>query len=233
MPRRVELGVTGKPLRECGSLGFAASGLEVHVKAGGEFTSAWCALGSDFLNALAEIDRGLRLGGVDLLHSIESPRLVHLGRAIFREAVEPGFCSSLFAEATAMWIVLEIARYNGARNIDLKRAVRGGLAPWQLRRLDEYIRAHMSDALTLHELAIMLGISVRQLSRAVRQVKGMGLHRWIAGYRIEEARRLLGESELQIAEIALRCGFQSGSAFSTAFRSAVGFTPTEYRRLGH
>jgi AraC-like DNA-binding protein len=79
----------------------------------------------------------------------------------------------------------------------------------------------------------MLGISVRQLSRAVRQVKGMGLHRWIAGYRIEEARRLLGESELQTAEIALRCGFQSGSAFSTAFRSAVGFTPTEYRRLDH
>ena len=232
MPRQVELCVVGRPLRTCGPLGYATSGVEVEVRGSGEFTTAWCALGSDFLLKLSETDRGLKLGGIDLLHSIESPRLMYLGRAVFREAIEPGFCSPLFAEAAATWIVMEIARYNGARNIELKRSVRGGLAPWQLRRLDEYIRGHMSDALTLHELAMMLGISVRQLSRAVRQTKGMGLHRWICAYRIEEARRLLGESGLPVTEIAFRCGFQSAAAFSTAFRAAVGFTPTEYRRLG-
>lgn len=232
MPKRVELRVAGRQLRACGSLGYAASGIVVDVNGAGQFTTAWCALGSEFLRALSDTDRGLHLSGIELLHAIESPRLLQLGRAVFREGVEPGFCSPLFAEATATWIVLELARYNGARNIDIKRPVRGGLAPWQLKRLDEYIRAHMSDALTLHELAMMLNISVRQLSRAVRQVKGMGLHRWIAGYRIDEARRMLGESELTVTEIALRCGFQSSAAFSTAFRTAVGFTPTEYRRLG-
>jgi AraC family transcriptional regulator len=108
---------------------------------------------------------------------------------------------------------------------------RGGLAPWQMRRLDDYIRANLSENLTLHELAILLGISVRHLSRAVRQTKGVSLHRWIADYRLMEARQLLSETDLPINEIARRSAFRSAAAFSTAFRAATGFAPGEFRRL--
>jgi AraC-like DNA-binding protein len=231
MPRGVQYSVGGRPMREAGTLGFAGSGVTVDVSVKGAFTTLWCSLSASFLVALSETDRSLALGGIELMHAIESPRLVHLGRAAFHEALEPGFCSSVFVEATALSVVLEIARYNGARNIDDERRHRGGLAPWQLRRLDEYIRGHLSENLTLHDLATILNISVRQLSRAVRQSKGIGLHRWVADYRLEEARRLIVETEIPITEIALRCGFQTSAAFSTAFRTAAGFSPTEFRRL--
>jgi AraC-like DNA-binding protein len=59
----------------------------------------------------------------------------------------------------------------------------------------------------------------------------VSLHRWIAEYRLSEARRLLGETDLPINEIARRAAFQSTAAFSTAFRAAVGLAPSEFRHL--
>jgi AraC family transcriptional regulator len=231
MPRDVQYRVGGRPMRQAGTLGFAGSGITVDVSVKGAFTTLWCSLSAQFLDALSETDRGLALRGIELMHAIDSPRLLHLGRIAFRETIEPGFCGSVFAEAAALSVVLEIARHSGARQIDDERRHRGGLAPWQLRRLDEYIRSHLSEDLTLHDLAMMLNISVRHLSRAVRQSKGIGLHRWVADHRLEEARRLIADTELPITEVALRCGFKATAAFSTAFRNAVGFSPKEFRRL--
>jgi AraC-like DNA-binding protein len=230
MPNNVAVTVGGGPHRVTGQLGFCAAGIPLQVCATGHYTYLTCYLGSDFLGALADTESGLQLGGVDLLHSINSESLVHLSRAAFRASLEPGFCSSVFAETIATAITVELARYKGARRLmDAPR--RSGLAPWQMRRLDEYIRAHLSENLTLQELALLLGISVRHLSRAVRQTKGVSLYRWIADCRLAEARRLLGETDFPIAEIALRSAFQSTAAFSAAFHAAVGFAPSEFRRL--
>ncbi|MFZ0551255.1 MAG: AraC family transcriptional regulator [Steroidobacteraceae bacterium] len=229
MPRDVAVSVAGRPLRSCGPLGYCGPGVTVDVCGKGRYTTVWCMLGSAFLRSLAMTETGLQLKDVDLLHSIDSERLLQHGRAAFREAIEPGFCNSVFAEATAIAVVVEIARYYGSRRLD--REHRGGLAPWQMRRLDDYIREHLSEDLSLHDLAMLLGISVRHLSRVVRQEKGVSLHRWIADYRLSEARRLLSETDLPIQEVARRSAFRSLAAFSTAFRAASGFAPSEYRRL--
>jgi transcriptional regulator GlxA family with amidase domain len=47
--------------------------------------------------------------------------------------------------------------------------------------------------------------------------------------RIAAASRLLRETERSVADIALACGFYDHSAFTWAFRSATGGTPTEFR----
>ena len=101
-------------------------------------------------------------------------------------------------------------------------AVRIGRRVTELRR---------ERGLSLSELAALLDISVRHLSRAVRQAKGVSVHRWIVDRRLAEARRLLSETDLPIHEIALRCAFHSAAAFSAAFRSASGYAPGEFRRL--
>jgi AraC-like DNA-binding protein len=230
MPKNVAVSVAGRPLRSCGPLGYCGPDVTVDVCGRGRYTTVWCTLSSVFLRSLAETENGLQLKGIDLLHSIDSARLMHHGRAAFHEAIEAGFCSSVFAEATAIAIVLEIARYDGFRRSN-RAPHQGGLAPWQMRRLDDYIRAHLSEDLSLHDLAMLLGISVRHLSRVIRQEKGVSLHRWIADYRLNEARRLLSETDLPINEVARRSAFRSSAAFSTAFRAASGFAPSEYRRL--
>jgi AraC-like DNA-binding protein len=230
MPTDVAISVAGRSLRSCGALGYCGPDVTVDVCGQGRYTTIWCTLSSAFLRSLDVTESGLQLNGIDLLHSIDSPRLLYHGRAAFHEAVEPGFCSSIFAEATAIAVVLEIARYDGLRRSN-QAPHQGGLAPWQMRRLDDYIRAHLSEDLSLHDLAMLLGISVRHLSRLIRREKGVGLHRWIADYRLNEARRLLSETDLTIQEVARLSAFRSAAAFSTAFRAASGFAPSEYRRL--
>jgi AraC-like DNA-binding protein len=84
--------------------------------------------------------------------------------------------------------------------------------------LESYVRDHLSNQLALSELARLLGTSVPHLSRTVRKVKGMSVHRWIAQCRFAEAQRLLVETHLPVHEIARRAAFQSAAAFSTAFR---------------
>jgi AraC family transcriptional regulator len=100
-----------------------------------------------------------------------------------------------------------------------------------VRRLESYVRDHLSDDLSLNQLARLLGVSVRHLSRKVREAKGMSVHRWIAECRVAKARRLLAETELPVHEIAQRSAFHSAAAFSTAFRAVSGFAPGEFRRL--
>lgn len=230
MPADVAIGQHGRSFQSVGPLNFYSPGASFTLRSSGPMTMAMCFMDPGFLASLAEREDGIRLGNLDLLPNIESERLIWLGREMFREAIEPGFAGALFAEAIGMAIVLEIARLDGARrSFDAPR--RGGLAPWQLRRLESYVRDHLSEELTLDELALMLGISVRHLSRTVREAKGMGVHRWIAEWRIKEARRQLTETNLPIHEIARRSGFQNAAAFSTAFRTACGFAPGEFRRF--
>lgn len=129
-----------------------------------------------------------------------------------------------------MHAVLEIARYDGARRCD-DTYLGGGLAPWQMRRLEDYVCAHLAGELTLTALADLLDISVRHLSRVVKQAKGLSVHRWVADLRIAEAQRLLSETNLPLHDIARRVAFMGAGAFSTAFRAASGLSPSDFRRL--
>jgi AraC family transcriptional regulator len=230
MPADATVSIDGQPFRPVGTLSFIAAGVSVTLRGSGPFTSSACMLGPGFLAGLAETESRLRLGDIDFIRAFDSERLTYLGNAMFREALAPGFGASLFAEAMGMAMALEIARYNGVLRPD-DGPRRGGLASWQMRRLESYVRANLSADLTLDELARLLGMSVRHLSRAVKQEKGVSVHRWVADCRLHEARRLLTETDSPIQEIARLSAFRSASAFATAFRAASGYAPGVFRRL--
>jgi AraC family transcriptional regulator len=221
--------VDRRPPRPSGPLSFLMPGVPTMIRAGGPLMGTFCIFDPGFFKDLSETDSRLGFNEVDFLIDIGSERLAYLGRTMLREAIKPGFASSVFAEAMGMAIALEIARYDRASRSD--EGGRGRLALWQMRRLESYVRDHLSGQLNLSELARLHGISVRHLSRTVREAKGMSVHRWIAECRVAEARRLLAETELPVHEVAQRSAFHSAAAFSTAFRAASGFTPNEFRRL--
>jgi AraC-like DNA-binding protein len=218
------------PFRAVAALGLVGRGHSYTLRGGGPFTCSYCLFSPDFLAGLAETESRLRISDLNLVAPIESERLTYLGQEMWREAIAPGFAGGLFAEATGMAIAVEIARLDGLCGLDDEPG-RGGLALWQMRRLESYIRAHLSDKLTLRELAVLIGVSVRRLSQAVKLTQGVSLHRWIAEHRVAEARRLLIETDLPVDEIGRRCAFQSVAAFSAAFRAAAGCAPGAFRRL--
>ena len=233
MPRRPDdarVRLARKPFRALDPLTLIAPSCSWKMRGGGPFTASYCVLSAGFLAGLAETEDRIRISELILSAPIESERLTYLGQQMLREAVTPGFGGALFAEAMGLAVTVEIARLDGRRGLDVEPS-RGGLAPWQMRRLDSYVRDHLSDKLTLRELALLIGVSSRRLSHTIKVTEGVSLQRWVAERRLAEARRLLIKTDLPIGDVGQRSGFGSAAAFATAFRSAVGCAPSAFRQL--
>jgi len=100
----------------------------------------------------------------------------------------------------------------------------------KLSRVQELIESRLDAGLTLQELATAVGYSRSHFLRAFHATTGMTPHRYLLNCRIERARRLLGEAEMSIAQVAYCCGFSSQAHLTVAFRKVCGLTPGEYRR---
>jgi AraC family transcriptional regulator len=104
-----------------------------------------------------------------------------------------------------------------------------GLPPARWRRVLEYLDANLERDLTLRDLAREAGTSVFHFARLFKHRTGLSPHRYLLQRRIDQARSLLGDRNLSIADVALRCGFAHPSHFSDTFRRVTGVTPRAYR----
>lgn len=84
--------------------------------------------------------------------------------------------------------------------------------------------------ITIQRLARRLGIPTRQLSEAINRVYGRNISQVVNGYRIDEARRLLSQTDLRVTDIMLACGFQTKSNFNREFLKSTGMSPSRWRR---
>lgn len=141
------------------------------------------------------------------------------------EARHPGFASQILVESIAAQLGVDLLRYGAALP---ERKIRGGLAPWQLRRIEERLYEIRSSP-SLHELAALCGISVRQLTRSFRSARGCSVGAFVVDRQITHAKRLLAADE-SVATIAEMLGFSSSSNFCAAFRRSVGMTPGQYQQ---
>ena len=105
-----------------------------------------------------------------------------------------------------------------------------GLAPSKLDNVIDYIQTYLELNLGLSELADLSNLSPFYFSRLFKESTGLTPYQYISRLRIERAKQLLKDTDLEIVDIALRCGFSAQSSFSTAFRKAVGVTPKAYRQ---
>ncbi|OWA34972.1 hypothetical protein B9G55_14640 [Saccharibacillus sp. O16] len=92
------------------------------------------------------------------------------------------------------------------------------------------IEARFAAPLPLEALAAELGLSPVQFTRRFRAAFGETPSRFLKTLRLERARRLLGDTELTLAEIAERCGYENGFYLSRVFTAENGIAPSEYRR---
>jgi transcriptional regulator GlxA family with amidase domain len=94
----------------------------------------------------------------------------------------------------------------------------------------DWMLAHLGEALRMPELAARCGISTRSLNRRFRAALGTTPLAFLQEARTAAARELLRASNTGIAEIAARCGFGSASHFSRSFTAHAGVSPQDYRR---
>lgn len=108
-------------------------------------------------------------------------------------------------------------------------APKGGLAPWQLSRVTDYLYAHMSDQVSLVDLAGLVGLSVFHFARAFKTSTGIAPHQFQVSLRMDKARLLLSRSDQSITDIAMLLGYDSSQSFARAFRGANATSPSRYR----
>lgn len=160
---------------------------------------------------------------------VEDPvigRLAALGRL---ELNEGGVGGRLYVEGLAATMAVHLLRSSGLS----RRALipqKGGLAPRQIRRVLEYIEAHLTNELGLVELAAIAELSPHYFGEAFRISTGKSPHRYVMERRIERARDLLGDADRPIRDIAYAAGFSSQSHFTAIFRRVTGVTPGRFRR---
>ncbi len=105
-----------------------------------------------------------------------------------------------------------------------------GLPPQVLKTVLGYIEKHFNRDLPLSELADLVGLNKDYFSTQFKRSLGTSPYRYIVHQRLEEAKRLLRNTELSIDQVANMVGYSNQAHFSAAFRKAFEVTPTEYRR---
>jgi AraC family L-rhamnose operon regulatory protein RhaS len=89
---------------------------------------------------------------------------------------------------------------------------------------------HLAIDWSVQEMAANCGLRTTQFVHHVRCLTNLAPLQYLNACRLEEAARLLAEEqELNVTEVALRCGFVSSQYFATVFAKRFGATPTSYR----
>jgi AraC-like DNA-binding protein len=83
---------------------------------------------------------------------------------------------------------------------------------------------------SVQEVAEHLGVSPRYLTDLLKSLTGLGTSQHIHNRLIEEAKAILSTSQLSVAEIAYRLGFEHPQSFHKLFRQKTNISPVEYRR---
>jgi AraC family transcriptional regulator len=106
---------------------------------------------------------------------------------------------------------------------------RGGLAPWQERKIEQYLRDRVQQQVRLDELAQHASLSVSHFCRAFKGTFGTTPHTYLVRLRLARAQELMLQTGSELGQIALACGFSDQSHLCRTFRRETGETPGRWR----
>lgn len=119
-------------------------------------------------------------------------------------------CTELAAASDQMWLPR-------GQSADLQQAI-------------AYTLQHLAESPSLAEIAQIVAVSERTLARRFATETHMNWRQFLHRARMIRAAESLAESDLPVIEVAYGTGFESVSAFTSAFRTWAGETPTKFRR---
>jgi AraC-like DNA-binding protein len=96
-----------------------------------------------------------------------------------------------------------------------------------VRRVRDYLAAHLAENVTLDQLAAVTDLSAFHLLRVFRAAVGLPPHAYLTQLRIAHAKRRLAQSQ-GVAQVAAETGFVDQSHLTKQFKRLVGVTPGQY-----
>lgn len=101
----------------------------------------------------------------------------------------------------------------------------------ELNQVIDYIENHLTEELTLEEIAEYAGVSDYHFRTVFYYISGMTLHEYIKNRKLSEANKDLLNGE-KVTDVAFKYGYQSVDGFTRAFKKWSGFLPSEIKKLG-
>ena len=187
------------------------------------FTKYWCHFTAD-------------CGGVRLFDAVQTPLCVHVSepeklKGLFEQLISakesPSPLAPLEQKARMMDILLLFLREAGSGGLSCS----GGLPAEQLRLIADYIEAHLSEEITLEDLAALVHFHPNYFISFFRRYFGVPPLRYVSNARLERAKVLLKTTNDSIASVAEQTGFHGLYHFSKRFKAYTGYSPYDFRKL--
>jgi AraC family transcriptional regulator len=158
------------------------------------------------------------------LQENNDPLIYGIGLGFKREIESNGLYGRLYVDLLTTTLSVHLLHQYSARKTVIKEYI-NGLSKYKLRQLIDYVDNHISDNLSLAELANVVGISQYYFSRLFKQSMGLTPHQYIIQCRVERAKQLLRRGDESIADIAHAVGFSDQSHLTYHFKRLLGITP--------
>lgn len=206
---------------------------------GGELVTVDAAAARESLARLCALLGGLQLDTAQ----VRSLMQAHGGSAVIRDSAWTDAVSAalrpLPAEDRARYSVLKAAELLYLLCSDNALLPAPSSAPpyhdrYQAgiaQQVQEYMVAHLSEPMTIAQLAARFHTSPTALKDCFRQLYGRPLHQYLLECRVQKAAALLREGRLPVTEVAAAVGYTSASQFGVAFKRRFHLTPSQFRRL--
>ncbi|MCY7337671.1 MAG: AraC family transcriptional regulator [Chamaesiphon sp.] len=137
-------------------------------------------------------------------------------------------CCSLYVEHLIAVLSIHLIRKYSVKNQSLRDP--NGLPKSKLQQAISYINEHLTENLSLKDIANVVGMSPFYFTSLFKQSTGMTAYQYVIYRRIELAKQLLRQQELSIAEVSEQVGFVSQSYFANVFRKHTNKTPKMYQK---
>jgi AraC family transcriptional activator of pyochelin receptor len=98
----------------------------------------------------------------------------------------------------------------------------------KIKHAKEIVIEQMNKPPGLHELAKMVGLNIKKLKSGFKEFYGLPVFTFLLNYKMELAKKLLQEQQLNVNEIASKLGYSSSSHFIAAFKRKYGITPKQF-----
>ena len=161
--------------------------------------------------------------------SIDDPVIQQLALALKAEIQTGCMSGRLYGESLGAAIAARLAiNYAVSRpSLEFKA---NGLPQSQLKRVVDYMKANLSQDLSILDLATLTNMSKSHFSRSFKQSVGIAPYQYLMQQRVEQAKQLLEQRAVSLTDIALDCGFANQTHLTKVFRQLTGVTPKSYQK---
>jgi AraC family transcriptional regulator len=193
-----------------------------------EYQQLSVELGRDFVSAAAAFEGPVNFDVIETW-DYKDPLSWQLARVIYDECISRAPQGTLYTETAATLLAMHLVRNLSTITRLLKEIRRGGLSPSRLRRACDYMMCHLGEDISLHEVAASVQLSTGHFSTAFKQSLGVAPHAWLRRQRIERAKTLLHDPNLDLTQTAMILGYANQSSFGVAFKRETGLTPIQWQ----